>query len=347
MSSDYEPRKKKRRVAPDPDFDEDQEFEQTLSEENSVRSRGRIVRRDRDEVVEDEIDDYDEDLDEPVRVKKKKRRKKVDVDDMAGYDSDINASLFWFLTFLAIFLAQVPYVSVLFTPITQFTTLVHELGHAIVCILTGGQIGGITIVSDGSGHGGITYTKGGWPFFYVQAGYLGAAFFGSTLIYLGQYPNLSKRLLIWLGIGMGLATFTMIGGNILYTGFAGVGSFFWGAGMSAFLIIAGMKLKSYQANLLTLFLATQTALNSFTGVFYLVQLYMGMVPSHGAWSDASNMEKIIPFVPATFWSLFWCFCSVVMLTFSIWHTYGRRFFQAAPKKKKGKKKRKKVVEDEF
>jgi hypothetical protein len=340
MNSDSELRRKRKRAEPDEDFDYDGEPEEANLEGEEGFSGKNVVRAD----DEEDEDDY---FEEPVRVKKKKRRKKAVSDDLEGYDSSLNASLFWFLTFLSIFLAQVPYVSVMFTPITQFTTLVHELGHATVCVLTGGQVGGLTIVSDGSGHGGITYTRGGMPFFYVQAGYLGAAFFGSTLIYLGQYPNLSKKLLIWLGIGMGLASLNLIGSNVLYTGMAGVGSFCWGVAMSVFLVLTGMKLKSYQANLLLLFLATQTALNSFTGVFYLVQLYMGMVPSHGAWSDASNMSKMIPFLPPAFWSLFWCFCSVIMLTFSIWHTYGKRLFQAAPKKKKSKKRRRKIVEDEF
>jgi hypothetical protein len=340
MNSDSEPRRKRKRADPDKDFDGDRESEQTDLDDRDDFSRKNVVIADDEEAQED-------DSEPPARVKRKKRRKKPVSEDSEGYDSSINASLFWFLTFLAIFLAQVPYVSVIFTPITQFTTLVHELGHAIVCVLTGGQVGGLTIVSDGSGHGGVTYTRGGIPFFYTQAGYLGTAFFGSTLIYLGQYPNLSKNLLIWLGIGMGLASISLIGGNVFYTGLAGVGSFCWGVAMSVFLVLAGMKLKSYQANLLLLFLATQTALNSFTGVFYLVQLYLHMVPSHGAWSDASNMSKMFPFLPAAFWSLFWCFCSVIMLTFSIWHTYGKRLFQATPKKKKSKKRRKRIVEDEF
>jgi hypothetical protein len=340
MNSDSEPRKRKKRATSDADFDYERESEREVLNEQTDFSNSNVAG-----MPDDGSEDGD--FEAPVRVKSKKRRKKSMDDDSAGYDSSINASLFWFLTFLAIFLAQVPYVSVVFTPITQFTTLVHELGHAVVCVLTGGQVGGLTIVSDGSGHGGVTYTRGGMPFFYTQAGYLGTAFFGSTLIYLGQYPNLSKNLLIALGIGMGLASWNLIGGNILFTGLAGIGSFFWGAAMSVFLILTGMKLKSYQANLLLLFLATQTALNSFTGVFYLVQLYMGMVPSHGAWSDASNMSRMFPFLPATFWSLFWCFCSVVMLTFSIWHTYGKRLFQATPKKKKSKKRRKRIVEDEF
>jgi hypothetical protein len=340
MNSDSEPRRKRKRADPDKDFDDDRESEQTDLDDREDFSRKNVV-------IADDEEAQDDDFEPPVRVKRKKRRKKSVSEDSEGYDSAINASLFWFLTFLAIFLAQVPYVSVIFTPITQFTTLVHELGHAIVCVLTGGQVGGLTIVSDGSGHGGVTYTRGGIPFFYTQAGYLGTAFFGSTLIYLGQYPNLSKNLLIWLGIGMGLASISLIGGNVFYTGLAGVGSLCWGVAMSVFLVLAGMKLKSYQANLLLLFLATQTALNSFTGVFYLVQLYLHMVPSHGAWSDASNMSKMFPFLPAAFWSLFWCFCSVIMLTFSIWHTYGKRLFQATPKKKKSKKRRKRIVEDEF
>ncbi|MDR3615641.1 MAG: M50 family metallopeptidase [Candidatus Obscuribacterales bacterium] len=250
----------------------------------------------------------------------------------AGFSSSFNAISFWILTVLSLFLAQTPIISLLFAPVTQFTTMVHELSHALVCIATGGYITGLTIVSDGAGHGGLTNCIGGMPFFYTQAGYLGTAIFGSLLIFVGQYPRLSKFILIFLGTAMAAASLFLIGGNVLSTGLAGVGSFLWGIVMSAFLIFAGIKLKPHTANLLLLFLAIQTALNSFTGILYLVQLGLGLSPSGGAWSDASNMASMPPYIPAVVWSLFWFLSSVALLTFTIWHTYGKRIFKVSNKK---------------
>jgi hypothetical protein len=249
-----------------------------------------------------------------------------------GFSSSFNAIAFWILTVLSLFLAQMPFVSLLFAPVTQFTTMVHELSHALVCIATGGFVTGLTIVGDGSGHGGLTFCRGGMPFFYTQAGYLGTAVFGSLLIFVGQYPRLSKFVLIFLGTAMAAASLFLIGGNVLSTGLAGVGSFLWGIAMSAFLIFAGIKLKAHTANLLLLFLAIQTALNSFTGILYLVQLGLGLSPSTAAWSDASNMATMPPYIPAVVWSLFWFLSSIALLTFTIWHTYGKRIFKVSKTK---------------
>ena len=249
-----------------------------------------------------------------------------------GFSSSFNAVSFWLIAVLSLFLAQMPLVSFFFAPVTQFTTMVHELSHAVVCIATGGFVTGLTIVGDGSGHGGLTFCQGGMPFFYTQAGYLGTAVFGSLLIFVGQYPRLSKYILIFLGTAMAAASLVLIGGNVLATGLAGVGSFLWGIAMSAFLVYCGMKLKPHTANLLLLFLGIQTALNSFTGILYLVQYYCGMTPSSGAWSDASNMASMPPYIPAVVWSLFWFLSSVALLTFTIWHTYGKKIFKVSKKK---------------
>ena len=252
-------------------------------------------------------------------------------DKAVGFSNSFNAIAFWAIAVLSLFFAQMPIVGLLLAPVTQFTTMIHELSHAIVCIATGGFVTGLTIVGDGAGHGGITNCQAGMPFFYTQAGYLGTAVFGSLLIFIGQYPRISKYILIFLGIAVAAASLILIGGNVFATGLAGVGSFLWGAAMSAFLIFCGVKLKPHTANLLLVFLGIQTAMNSFVGISYLVQLYMGMTPSTAAWSDATNMETMTH-IPAVVWSIFWFLSSIVMLTFTIWHTYGKRLFKVSTKK---------------
>jgi hypothetical protein len=240
----------------------------------------------------------------------------------------LNACSFWCLVLLSLILAQVPIVGWLFTPINQFTTMVHELSHAFVCIVTGGWVTGLTVVGDGAGHGGLTFCHGGLPFFYTQAGYLGTAIFGSLLVFLGQYPKLSKATLVLLGTAIGLASIFLVGANLFNTGFAGFLSLLWGVAMSVFLIWAGLKWKPSAANLLLLFLAVQTALNSVVCIYYLVQIYFGFVPSSAAWSDATSMSQMTGgLIPPFVWSLLWFVMSISLLSVTLWHTYGKRIFR--------------------
>jgi hypothetical protein len=236
-----------------------------------------------------------------------------------------NVWSFWLLALFSLILAQVPLVSLLFMPVTQFTTMVHELSHALVCLATGGWVSGLQIVPDGSGHGGLTYCYGGMPFFYTQAGYLGTAVFGCFLIFLGQFTKLSKYILVCLGTAMALASLFIVGPGILATGFAGFFSLLWGLAMAAGLIYAGVKWKPTSANLLLLFLAIQTALNSVVCILYLVQIYFGFASTSAAFSDATAMTRITG-IPAFFWSAFWFLSSLAMVVFTLWHTYGKQIF---------------------
>jgi Peptidase M50B-like len=239
-----------------------------------------------------------------------------------------SAATFWGVTFLSVILSHLPLLTWLFAPVNLFTTAVHEMGHALVCVATGGAVNGLTIVSDGSGHGGLTFCLGGMPFFYTQAGYLGAAFFGCVLIYLSQFPKVSKILLGCLGLAMGFATIFFVPGALWVPGhfLQGLGSLVCAALMSAALLWSSVKLKPATANLLVLFLAVQTALNSLTLIGDLVSISLGLVP-YGGFSDATNMTSLTG-IPAAFWSICWGLVSLAMVAFTLWGTYGKRLIPA-------------------
>jgi len=241
---------------------------------------------------------------------------------MTAYEKTaLNATTFWMLVVLSLVMANVPLLDLLLGPINTFTTMIHEMSHALVCIMTGGYVNGLTIVSDGSGHGGLTFCRGGLPFFYTQAGYLGTAFFGSFLIFIGQYPRLSKGVLCAIGAAMGLASVLLVGGGLLNTGWQGFFSMLWGFAMSAILIYAGMKWSASAANTLLLFLAIQTALNSVSSIFILVKIALGLVP-FSSFSDATGMYELTG-IPAGVWSFFWVIASIAMVYFTMRFTYGR------------------------
>ncbi len=235
-----------------------------------------------------------------------------------------NVTSFWLVTLLSIVLSHMPGLAWLFSPVNLFTTAVHEMGHALVCIATGGSVHGLTIVSDGSGHGGLTFCEGGMPFFYAQAGYLGSAFFGCVLIYLSQFPRASKTLLGVMGLMTAFATIFFVPGALGVPGhfLQGLGSLACAALISGLLIWGSIKLPPGAANLLILFLAVQTALNSLTLIGDLITISLGWV-EYGGFSDATNMASLT-MIPAPVWSIFWGALSLGMVAFTFSGTYGKR-----------------------
>ncbi len=244
-----------------------------------------------------------------------------------------NMSVFWLLVFFSVFLSNVPGIHFLMTPVSQFVTMVHEMGHALITILTGGHVNFMTVVSDGEGHGGLTGCVGGLGFLSVQAGYVGTTLFGCLLIYLGQYPRYSKLILSGLGIAMIVASLVfMLPGLLSAHFFEIIGSLVWGLGMGAFCVYLGRKLQPAWANLVVLFLAVQTALSSLALTWSLFPHSLGLAGK--GYSDATLMAEMIPFTLPVFWVLLWVSISIFMLFFTLKHTYGAAFLKKRPDLKK-------------
>ena len=249
------------------------------------------------------------------------------------HNAKVNMVAFWLIVVFSVLLTNVPGVSFFLTPINQFVTMVHEMGHAIATILTGGHVNSMTIVSDGQGHGGLTNSIGGWRFFIVQAGYVGTTLFGCLLIYLGQYPRLSKFILSALGV-------VMIGSSLLFVTpglldpmrfLQALFSLLWGVGMGGACVYLGRKLKPAWANLAVLFLAIQTVLSSLSLIWILVPHALGL--AGGGFSDATTMSEMIPFTLPIFWAFFWIALSISMLFITLKHTYGAALLKKQIKKK--------------
>ena len=107
--------------------------------------------------------------------------------------------------------------------------------------------------------------------------------------------------------------------------FQSIGSLVWGLGMGAFCVYLGKKLQAAWANLVVLFLAVQTALSSLALTWSLFPHSLGL--AGGGYSDATLMAEMIPFTLPVFWVLIWIAISVVMLFFTLKHTYGAAFMK--------------------
>ena len=91
-------------------------------------------------------------------------------------------------------------MSPLLWPVRLFVTFVHEAGHSLAALLTGGQIQGFTVSPNGSG---VAVTAGGYRALVIPAGYLGAALFGSLLFFLtNRIPKWTRGFSVTLGLSV-------------------------------------------------------------------------------------------------------------------------------------------------
>ena len=87
----------------------------------------------------------------------------------------------WVAAIAAIIIWFVPGLNILIWPVKIFVVIIHEGCHAMLTVLTGGGVEGISINPAGSGQ---TISLGGDPLFIIPAGYLGATLFGAFTLLL-------------------------------------------------------------------------------------------------------------------------------------------------------------------
>ncbi|KAK9926320.1 hypothetical protein M0R45_023558 [Rubus argutus] len=90
-----------------------------------------------------------------------------------------NQVIFLISTAVCIVVILALWRTVLMTPFKLITVFLHEVSHALACLLTCGKVEGIKVHAD---EGGVTQTRGGVYWLILPAGYLGSSFWGMVLI---------------------------------------------------------------------------------------------------------------------------------------------------------------------
>ncbi len=199
-------------------------------------------------------------------------------------------------------------------PLSQLQTAVHEMGHAITCIITGGHVHGLTIVPNGQGAAGVTNCSGGIPFVYLQAGYLFEALFTCSLIILARHSSLSRKALGVLAVAIGLTTLVFMPGAIVNLGqnAQGTASILWGIVISVALVVAALKLSDRWAFVLVIFMAAQSVLCTLTSHVVLMEASLRA----GGTSDAHQMAASTG-LPAICWAVLW----TVIGGYAVWRSF--------------------------
>ncbi len=177
-------------------------------------------------------------------------------------------------------------------PVNLLVTFLHEFGHAVGAIITGGSVASLRVNPDGSG---VTGTIGGWRSIILMGGYVGSAIFGNLLFYIGaRQPRYSKGAIIVLAICM------------LVSGLIWFDSLFTFGFLLAFalgLIFATMYTNWDRWILMFLGMAC---------TIYIVQDF-----NVGPSSDLTEYAKIFVLIPANIWMYIWLIIVVLLSFFNL------------------------------
>ena len=197
-------------------------------------------------------------------------------------------------------------LSPLLWPVRLFVTFIHEAGHSVAALITGGQVKEFTVSPNGSG---LAVTAGGDPALILPAGYLGAALFGATLFYLtSRYPKWTRGLSVFVGLSIIILT-------LLYAGpdnFGNLTANVIGIGFGVALVAQGWLAPRIINVFILNTLALLTGLNAVMDVSYLVR--HGDAGIGEIMNDAAAFASAYtPLLPAAVIAFIWSMVAVFML----------------------------------
>lgn len=209
---------------------------------------------------------------------------------------------------IVLVLWNVPQLDFLLYPFRLFVTFVHEAGHGLAALLTGGRFLGFEVFPNGSGQ---ATTAGGWRALILPAGYLGAALFGALLFYLTNRFH-HARLMAAL-IGLLLLAFALLfargAGTALLVGLA----------FGAALLLLAWKASPDVNRLILNVLAILTGLNAVLDLWGIIGnsgASLGLVRNDAA----AFAAEFTPLLPAWLWAIVWAAAAVLILGASVWYS---------------------------
>lgn len=182
--------------------------------------------------------------------------------------------------------------TLLLYPVTMLVTFLHESGHAMGAILTGGSVEGLQVSSDGSGY---TTTRGGSPGIVLMGGYLGSAILGNILFRIGaRHHHLAQGTLLAMAIFMCLA------GVVWFESFESTAILWLFA-----LTLAFIALKTTLDQDVLMFLGL-------AAVLYIIQDF-----NVGPSSDLAMYEQVVGLFPAQVWMYIWLGLAAVLFYWNL------------------------------
>jgi hypothetical protein len=210
---------------------------------------------------------------------------------------------------VALLLGIVPWLSWLAYPFRLLLTIVHELGHGLMAMATGGRFERFIIQSNGAG---VAFTAGGWRLLVVPAGYVGTVLFGAALIWFGHSQRWARRVLGIVG-GILVVCALLYARTLLTFSVTLLFGLFW-------LWVARRASTGWTVFLLH-FLALEAALTSIGDLLGLIGLSANFFAQPH--NDARSMQQMT-LIPAVFWAVGWTSLATLLLGGATWSRWLRR-----------------------
>lgn len=200
----------------------------------------------------------------------------------------------------------VPPVAAVLLPLRYLNTHLHELGHALAAIATGGSPQFIKVFGDGSG---VTPVAGGFLPLVASAGYLGAAAAGAAIVYAMRSEVGARRAL-------GITGFALAASMVLFVRGDGVG-IVSGLAWAAALIAASRTLRGSALQFTAGLVGLQQGLNALRSLCELFQI----TTQSEIHSDAGLMQSST-LIPAVVWAALWGVCGLAVVGLTVRRAWG-------------------------
>jgi Peptidase M50B-like len=207
-------------------------------------------------------------------------------------------SLFVLIGGLSVFFWHSPVL----VPLKIFVVFVHETGHALATVLTGGRVLSMVVTPWESGY--VQYV-GGASLLIASAGYVGSALFGGIMLLLAGRQQWTRAIFTSLAVLFGAVTLMFVR-NPFGTAF--------GLGTAAVCGILAWK-RVPGAYYLVDVLAVMSAFYALYDLSDFLRL--------GAQTDAVILARITH-VPAFFWAFLWSAISLLVIITAGKHALTRR-----------------------
>lgn len=215
----------------------------------------------------------------------------------------------------SLLMATLPIVGLINYPFRLLLTIVHELGHGLAALLTGGRFIHFVVHPDGSG---LATTAGGWRFVVIPAGYLGVALFGAALIFLGRNHRWSRIAMAVIGGVMLLLSLRFGLPAVFSSPLSGMLTTISGLIFGVLFLWTAIKAPPGWIIFLVHLVAIQAALTGFSDLMTLIGLSTRFFDAPA--TDAQSMARLT-FIPAVVWAGLWAIMALLIIGGAIWLTW--------------------------
>ena len=196
-------------------------------------------------------------------------------------------------------------------PVRLFVTFIHEAGHVLAVLLSGGTVHGFTVSPNGSG---LATFSGGNKALIYPAGYLGASLFGAALFFA---TNRKTQWTRGLSVAIGIAIIALTLSFARPDDQQNLTAFVVGIGFGIGLIALGV----FAPRVITVFLLNTLAiLTGLNAVFDLWHVVRNPTPlQDGRGNDAAQFASATPLLSPVVVALIWAAIAVGMLSAAIYY----------------------------